>query len=62
LAERLHLRNVLRDAGHLCMECRHLSGRVAAGWRCSNARTAGVGDDLLAEMVFVLQRCPGFTS
>lgn len=55
IAERLHLCDVQGDARVLCLECAHLSGR-----RCGNARAAGVGRELPAELVTQLQRCPGF--
>jgi hypothetical protein len=61
LAERLHLRDVQGDDRRLCMECLHLAGRAATGWRCGNARAAGVGRDLPAALVALPQRCRGFS-
>lgn len=62
LAERLHLRDVQGDARHLCMECGRLSGRATAGWRCGKPHAAGLGRDLPADMVLMLQHCAGFAS
>lgn len=60
LAERLHLRDVHADHRHLCLECRHLAGRLGTGWRCRNALASQVGRDLPHELVTQAQRCPGF--
>lgn len=60
LAERLHLRDVEGDERRLCVECEHLAGRASSGWRCGNARAAGVASDLPAELVTMAQRCAGF--
>jgi hypothetical protein len=61
LAERLVKRDRGGDERRMCIECRHLAGRAAAGWRCGNARTAHVARDLPAVLVDLPQRCPGFT-
>jgi len=61
LAERLHLRDVQGDERRLCVECRHLAGRTGT-WRCGNARIAGVGHELPAELATTMQRCAGFTA
>ncbi|MCK6376436.1 MAG: hypothetical protein L6Q69_20395 [Zoogloea sp.] len=60
LAERLRLRDVHADHRHLCVECPHLSGSVARGWRCGNHRAAQVGHELPRELVGMFQDCPGF--
>lgn len=57
LAERLHLRDMQGDDHVLCVECTHLAGRTGA-WRCGNHRVAGVGRELPAALVTMLQRCP----
>jgi len=62
LAEQLHLRDVHADHRVLCVECQHLAGSTATGWRCRNARAAGVGRDLPRELVTLAQDCPGFTT
>jgi len=62
LAERLHLRDVQGDGRVLCLECLHLAGRAAAGWRCGNTHTAGIAPDLPAAMVALPQRCKGFSA
>jgi len=62
LAERLHLRDLHADHRHLCLECLHLAGSTAAGWRCRNARAAQVGRGLPAELATLMQSCPGFSS
>lgn len=59
LAERLHLLDVQAEARVLCLDCRHLSGTAASGWRCGNHRIAGVGRELPAEWVTLAQRCFG---
>jgi hypothetical protein len=60
LAERLHLRDVQGDDRRLCIECAYLAGRAASGWRCGNARAAGVASDLPADLATMAQRCAGF--
>ncbi|HNU11379.1 MAG TPA: hypothetical protein PKJ45_08440 [Rubrivivax sp.] len=60
LAELLHLRDLHADHRHLCLECQHLAGTSATGWRCSNARAAQVGRDLPHELATLMQSCPGF--
>jgi len=62
LAERLHLRDLHADHRHLCLECLHLAGSTATGWRCRNARAARVARDLPAELVTMAQDCPGFST
>lgn len=61
LAERLHLRDLHCDYRVLCVECQHLVGTSATGWRCRNARAAQVGRDLPLELVTMEQSCPAFS-
>ena len=60
IAERLHVRDVQGDERRLCIECAHLAGRTLSGWRCGDARAAGVASVLPAELVTMAQRCAGF--
>ena len=60
LAERLHLRDVHSDHRVICLECRHLAGTAATGWRCGNHKAAVVARELAAELVTTFQVCPGF--
>jgi len=62
LAEVLHLRDLHADHRVLCLECQHLAGTSATGWRCRNHRAARVGRDLPHELVTMAQDCPGFTT
>lgn len=61
LAEWLHLRDVHADHRALCLECRHLAGTAATGWRCGNHNAAAVARELPAELVTTFQVCPGFS-
>lgn len=60
LAERLHMRDAHADHRALCLECRHLSGTLASGWRCGNHKAANVSRELAGELVTMFQDCPGF--
>lgn len=62
LAERLRLRDRHADHRHLCVECPHLSGSAARGWRCGNHRAAQVGRELPRVLVGMFQDCPGFSA
>lgn len=62
LAERLHLRDLHCDHRVLCLECQHLAGSTATGWRCRNARAARVARDLPTELATMAQDCPGFST
>jgi len=57
LAERLVIRDREQDDRTSCADCAHYRPG-----RCGNPRAAGVARDLPAEMVSMLQRCPGFAS
>lgn len=57
LAEHLALRDVRRDDLAACVECRHVISRP---WRCGNHEAAGMPRELGADLVTLLQRCPGF--
>ena len=60
LAELLHLRDVSGDRRRLCVECRHLLGSAATGWRCSNHRLAGMPVALAGDLVVSLAQCRGY--
>lgn len=60
LAEGLHLRDLHADHRQTCLECRHLSGSTATGWRCGNHAAAGVARELPTALVVLFQVCPGF--
>jgi hypothetical protein len=60
LAARLRLRDLHADHRHVCVECPHLIGSTARGWRCGNHRAAQVGRELPRELVGMFQDCPGF--
>lgn len=62
LAERLHLRDLHAGHRHLCLECQHLAGSTATGWRCRNHRAAQAARDLPTELVTQAQNCPGFST
>ncbi len=55
LAERLVIRDREADERVSCTDC----GHYRPG-RCRNHRAADVGRELPAEIVSMLQRCPGF--
>lgn len=59
LADKMMLRDRDGDERRLCLECSHLHGLTR--WSCGNVRQAEVPHAGLArELVFKLQRCPGF--
>lgn len=58
LGERLHLRDVRDDDRHACVECSHLIGSVATGFRCKAHRDSGVGPEVPRTLLATLQRCP----
>lgn len=58
LSEWLHLRDVRGEDRTLCLECTYLSGRPCA-WRCGNAQSARVSQELAGVLVTMPQRCPG---
>ena len=67
LADRLVLRDRDQADRRVCLECKHLGGRVAGSWRCGNWQAAGVAiashdSQLPADLVLQLQRCDGFTT
>ena len=64
LADRLVTRDRESDDRRLCLECLHLAGFGA--WRCGNWQRAGAAirardAHLPGELVYLLQRCEGFT-
>ena len=59
LAEGLHLRDLHADHRQTCLECRHLAGTTATGWRCGNHAAAGVARELPTALVVLFQVCPG---
>lgn len=61
LADKLVTRDREDDDRKLCLECAHLKGLGQVRWRCSNWQRAVVARDSLArDLVYMLQRCPGF--
>jgi len=65
LADKLVIRDRDSDDRALCLECRHMAGYGPASWRCGNWQAAGVAisqraSQLPGDLVFQLQRCPGF--
>jgi hypothetical protein len=65
LADKLVLRDRDQDGRRVCLECRHLGGRVAGSWRCGNWQAAGIAilprdTQLPADLVLQFQRCDGF--
>ena len=67
LADKLVLRDRDQDDRRVCLECKHLGGRVAGSWRCGNWQAAGIAilprdSQLPADLVLQLQRCDGFTT
>lgn len=62
LAERMHLLDEVAEGRSLCLDCLHLGGNTAAGWRCGNHLVASVSRDLAAELVTQPQRCKGRTA
>ena len=65
MADKLVLRDRDQDGRRVCLECKHLGGRVAGSWRCGNWQAAGVAiasrdSQLPADLVMQLQRCDGF--
>jgi len=65
LADKLVIRDRDSDDRALCLECRHMAGYGRASWRCGNWQAAGVAisqrdSQLPGDLVFQLQRCPGF--
>ena len=67
LADKLVLRDRDQDGRRVCLECKHLGGRVAGSWRCGNWQAAGIAilrrdTQLPADLVLQLQRCDGFTT
>lgn len=61
LAYKLVIRDREEDNRKLCLECVHLKGLGQSRWRCSNWQRAFVTRHSLArDLVFMLQRCPGF--
>ena len=64
LADKLVKRDRESDDRRLCLECLHLAGFGA--WRCGNWQRAGAAirardAQLPGELVYLLQRCEGFT-
>lgn len=62
MAERLHLLDVQAEGRVLCLDCRHLAGSTATGWRCGNRRLVRGGRELPAEWVTLPQRCFGLVA
>jgi hypothetical protein len=61
LAEQLHLLDVQAEGRSLCLNCSHLAGTTATGWRCRNHQRAEMPRELAADFVArVPQRCPGY--
>lgn len=58
LADKLVTRDREGDDRRLCLECAHLAGLGAWGWRCSQWQRTGLG--LPAGLAIQLQRCDGF--
>lgn len=67
LAIKLSTRGQDYDDRRLCLECKHLAGRVGMGWKCGNWQQAGVAlkaqdAGLPDDLVRLLQRCHGFNA
>lgn len=67
LAIKLITRGQDYDDRCLCLECKHLAGRVGMGWKCRNWQQAGVAlkaqdAGLPDDLVRLLQRCHGFNA
>jgi hypothetical protein len=62
LGVRLRLRDLDLDDRRLCLECKHLAGTTATGWRCTVPERSGYGPGPLGSMAVRPQRCQTFAA
>ena len=60
LAGRLLMRDQSGDHRRVCLECARLAGSPGRGWVCTVPTLARVARELPADLVMLLQDCPGF--